>query len=424
MKFNAFIIFVGLLLVSACSFDQAVTEIVLEPSNTSIPTETQKHTITPYLSSTPVPTETSTPTSSPTPTDNPAPTYKKKPLLTSANTPGPTKTSYISNEYINYTIPHWISLRIPEDWYSIRSPGMGDIALSNKDIDFPYFSLKDGRALVVLFEYGDPDQSPIEILENEYLETISEDSDIVEKPKSITVNDLPAATASWTSPQTSGTAIEQLTIVIDQGRSIAILSIALENEFEQFAPLFTEIINSLEIYPIAPGPVVQELDGEALDNYLLYNVESQGVSFHYPKDWDMVEELSDNSGFLFIKPPDVENLESILGMVIILTPDVMQADEEEGSQEKLESYLYTILSLYGWMIINDAQVTSIPEIKKIGAQEFLTVFVGATEEGIPISGVFSVVKKEDQVLGLFTWMYELDDHIHDIETILSSIILD
>jgi len=70
MKFKIFIIIVGLLLVSACSSDQVGTEVIQEPSNTSIPTKTQKPTITVAPSSTPVPTQTWTPT--PTSTSTPA----------------------------------------------------------------------------------------------------------------------------------------------------------------------------------------------------------------------------------------------------------------------------------------------------------------------------------------------------------------
>ena len=338
-----------------------------------------------------------------------------KPTLFPINTPPSSN---------NYTIPHWISLKIPDDWYSIRPNKLGWISLSNKDVDFPYFKLEKGVALVMLFEYSSSDQSPMEILEIRYLPSLKEDRKIIEKPKSITLNESPAATARYTSPHSTGTAIEQITIVNDQGRSIAFLSIALENEFDQFDLQFSEMMNSLRIYPIAPSPDVQDLAGKSPDNYLLYKDEDQGFSFYYPTGWDVVNEESLSECY-FIKPPDVETFDdSLIGPAVIIGPDVMKAFGVEGYQEELEPYLYNILMGYGLMTVHDVQVTNIPEIEKIGSQEYIAVLVGATDEGIPISGIFAVVKREDRVLGFFTWMYDLDKHILQVETILSSIILD
>jgi hypothetical protein len=289
------------------------------------------------------------------------------------------------------------------------------------DIDFPYFQLREGTALLMLFEFGDPDQSPLDILNNGYIPTLGEDRKIIETPKSIQVNDLPAATTKYTSPQPEGNAIEKITIIIDQGKSIGFLSIALEKEYDQFEPQFSEMINSLTIYPDTPSPNVQELKQGALDNYLLY--EDRGYSFYYPSEWE-VDAIDQD--LLMIKPPGVE---SVFGPVYIIPPDSMETWVElsgvklEGQKVELVPILYEMLWAYGFMVVHDVQVVSSPEQKRNGNQDFLTVIVGATDNDkeIPISGIFSVVKGKDQVLGLFTWMYDLEKNIHRVETIISSI---
>ena len=96
----------------------------------------------------------------------------------------------------------------------------------------------------------------------------------------------------------------------------------------------------------------------------------------------------------------------------------------EGDQEELGSYLYYLLMAHGHFLVNDVQIISLPETEKVGAQEFLAFFAGATNDGIPISGIFAVIKKEDRIFGVFSWMDDLDMHINQVETILSSIVLD
>jgi tetratricopeptide (TPR) repeat protein len=354
------------------------------------------------------------------PTETPLLTQTPEPSLTPTEVPSPSPVSDTPEGYKNYSIPNWISLDIPEDWYSIRPPELGRITLSNMDIDFPYFSLKEGTALVMLFDYGDPDQSPLENLETDYIESLFEDRIIIETPESITINDLEAATMQYTSPQPEGTAIEQITIINDHGRSIAILTAALESEFNDFEPQFTEMINSLRIYPVAPSPVIKELAEGTLDSYQLYKDDVRGLWFQYPKDWDVIDEMGGSLG-LILKPPEVENYEEIIGTVVILPPEVMKVYGMDGDEDRLEAYLYNMLFGYGRLAIEDVQVTSFPEVENVGAQEFLPVMVGATIEGTPISGIFAVVRKEDQVVGLFTWMHEFDKHIDHVESILSSL---
>jgi len=83
MKVNIFILVLAFLFVSACLSSQNETEIIPEPSNTSLSTETKKPTNTTPPSSTPIPSKTLTP----------PPTTTSKPTNTPAITPTPTTTN-------------------------------------------------------------------------------------------------------------------------------------------------------------------------------------------------------------------------------------------------------------------------------------------------------------------------------------------
>jgi hypothetical protein len=102
----------------------------------------------------------------------------------------------------------------------------------------------------------------------------------------------------------------------------------------------------------------------------------------------------------------------------------MQVFVHEDSQDKLESYLYNILMGYGALILDDVTPKSDPIVENQGDQESISVFVDATDDGEPISGLFSVIKKGDKALGVFTWMHDLDKYREEIETLLDSVVLE
>jgi hypothetical protein len=147
------------------------------------------------------------------------------------------------------------------------------------------------------------------------------------------------------------------------------------------------------------------------------------MNVRYPPEW-----LAEGDGQMpALVSPDgqaagVDFDESVVDSIVFLSLDSLSG--AMGAGDEFESHFGTVFSMYGWMILHDAQLVSDLTTRELNGQQLVSGIVSATEEGEPLQGIMTVVGLQDRTLAVVAWMHDLPGNLDALQNIISSIELE
>jgi hypothetical protein len=203
-------------------------------------------------------------------------------------------------------------------------------------MDFPYFQLEEEVALVLIIDFGAAEGQPLTILENDVLAG----REMITPPHEITINGRPAAGASY---RNRDDALEQVVMLADEARVLAVVAVTLADGADAFAGTFEQIFQSIRWLPAAPAPTISDDTAGLLDGYRQLSLERQGVTVAYPPGW----QAGENSGWITVVPNGGDLSGSKPPYVSLTLPDPMFFSNpgEQVTAEQGLLGLYNLLAM-------------------------------------------------------------------------------
>lgn len=194
--------------------------------------------------------------------------------------------------YRTYVLPFAYGLHYPADWFIQWSDYGRQIFSSNYRMDWkPVLTIPDEGALFFIMEYTSDYDDPMEIMEKEQIPNLDAATEILDDPQAITINGQPAASMVYRYYESgigvSGPAVVERTIVTNGIHTIESMAITWEEQVENFAPIFQNIVSSLVLTEDRLEPAIG--GSEIPADFEPYSSEKLGLSLAVPPDWSLEE---------------------------------------------------------------------------------------------------------------------------------------
>lgn len=338
----------------------------------------------------------------PTPTRPVAATATGRPVI--ADTPGAATPAFK-----RITIPYWLSLSHPAEWFPITGGNEGVLGFSTHKIALNPDELPEDGALFFVF-YVEPDApDPLQSV-RAFAETLVSGTEILAPPESTSGVGQSAASMTYSWPGAGGrTFISDVTHVMDgAGRIAALWATSDEKARQAFATTFARIRDSLAFEAMRPAPTVAERPYPG-NGRVTFQSAPLRLALSYPESWLPFEEPNQ----LILSPPAAWR-KGRFDMFLVLGPPEIP-DDATAAGSRLEAIKQALLP--------GAAPVSPLALRSVDEQEMALRYYATVYEQEPLLVLLASITRGADSIVAISYLKE-EGYLDEMEAIANSIVID